>query len=170
MTAFRSSFYEKEYEEVSKALERVGGGPPPSNKDSSVLNDNEATVIATTSNENQEKHKTAAVKELEDKVRWLESQVSGLEASNGQKQAMIAELKAQWSGALTNWTKNQQELVDQVQQARRQVDTLQLENASAKEVHCLISTQLKNRAYSMKMAVINIDFLIKRHIFDVLNL
>ena len=74
------------------------------------------------------------VKELEEKVRWLESQVAGLEASNGQKQAMIAELKAQWSGALTNWTKNQQELVDQVQQARRQVDTLQLENASAKEV------------------------------------
>ena len=144
MIVSRSSFYEKEYEEVSKALERVGGGsggqPPSTNKDSSsVLNDNEATVIATPKNENhQEKHKTA-VKELEDKVRWLESQVAGLEASNGQKQAMIAELKAQWSGALTNWTKNQQELVDQVQQARRQVDTLQLENASAKEVTSLLS-------------------------------
>ena len=165
MTAFRSSFYEKEYEEVSKALERVGGGggQPPSNKDSSVLNDNEATVIASSNENHQEKNKT--VKELEDKVRWLESQVSGLEASNGQKQAMIAELKAQWSGALTNWTKNQQELVDQVQQARRQVDTLQLENASAKEVHCLISTQLKNRAYSMKMAVINIDFLMYKGTF-----
>ena len=143
MIVSRSSFYEKEYEEVSKALERVGvgGGQPPStNKDSSDLNDNEATVIATTpKNENhQEKHKTA-VKELEDKVRWLESQVAGLEASNGQKQAMISELKAQWSGALTNWTKNQQELVDQVQQARRQVDILQLENASAKEVTSLLS-------------------------------
>ena len=103
-------------------------------------NEGNASVICKKNNQQEleaieaQERLSAEVKELRHKAEVLETQVKNLEASNGHKQEMISELKLQWSSALKNWTKNQQELVDQLQESRHQVDNLKLENASAKEV------------------------------------
>ena len=110
----------------------------------SSQNEGNATVICKKNNQQEleaieaQERLSNEVKELRHKAEVLETQVKNLETSNGHKQEMISELKLQWSSALKNWTKNQQELVDQLQESRHQVDNLKLENASAKEVLLLL--------------------------------
>lgn len=150
--AKKASFYEKEYEEVNECLEKVTNKDilgTPRNYSASIneqlsQNEGNATVIAKATDDLETKNSAleGTVKDLQGRVRQLESHVKNLETSNSQKQSMISDLKSQWSGALTNWTKNQQELVDQLQESRREVDSLKLENASAKEQFMVCQDEL----------------------------
>jgi len=166
----KSPFLEKEFEEMNAFLDQVkrssvggGGGvgrskeievaaavSKPSQNWSKGNNNNDNTLtnhpphLHVAIEQQQEKAKVleSTVAELKAKVLSLEGHISTLESSNAQKQTMLSDLKSQWSDALKNWSKNQQELVEQLQSSRTQVDQLKLENASAKEQFLVCQDEL----------------------------